>query len=100
MIAGEWLALADALAHGEYLAATILFKCERCRSPYFYIISLREEHDIQKEDFFINREYVLKCAECGAIEGDSVITVIPSWMWHPLRESVRKQQNAAEIDWL
>lgn len=85
----EWKAIANALTHQEYagLSFATVAKCERCYSPYLFIISFIEESPKNHhEDIIIVRRYVYQCMECGAIEADLNVCVIPSWIWHPLRE--------------
>ena len=42
---------------------------------------------IHHEDIILVRRFVYRCMECDAIEADLGITIIPSWIWHQLREN-------------
>lgn len=86
MIEGEWIAMADALAHGNYVSQMLVYRCERCGSPEFAIKKLVENMEMDGEEVVIHRHYIMRCLECGAIEANANVTIVPSWVWHPFRE--------------
>ena len=89
MINGEDLALADALAHGGSFGCGIRTHCERCFSTEFYIKKFEEKARCENLDIIIEREFIFICAECGALEADFNLIVIPSWVWSPKYEYLR-----------
>lgn len=98
-----WKAIANAITHREYagLSFTTIMKCERCYSPHLFIISfVQESPKNYHEDLIIVRRYVYQCMECDAIEADLSITVIPSWIWHPLREKELEEFDGCLIKFM
>ncbi len=91
MIEGQYLALAEALAHGGTLLYELKFHCERCASSFFHVVKFEEKAECKDEDIVIEKTIVLICAQCGAVEGDAVTTIIPSWIYSPKYEHLRKK---------
>ena len=84
------LSLANALAHDILLPylQTVYIGCERCGNPHLLIVDYSED-PAQEElgDIILQTHYFFKCPSCGFEEMDAIITVIPSWQWHPYRNS-------------
>ena len=87
MISRYDLSLANAIAHGEQIGYAISFHCETCKGKHFEILHYESKIENRLEDIIIQRTYYLKCINCGAEEADKVLTIVPSWINHPSRES-------------
>ena len=67
------LSLANALAHGEKCGYRIRFLCENCQADLFEIQNFEEKKGNRHEDVIIERNYYLRCVECGSEEVYKVI---------------------------
>jgi hypothetical protein len=93
MISGEWLAVVDAMAHNERFCQQLVLRCERCKSGCYTINKRDEKYELDGEELIITRGYIMRCLDCGAVEGNVILTVVPSWIYHPMREKVRGELN-------
>lgn len=73
------LALANAIAHGEFMGHTVMFGCENCHYHYFELVDFKQKISNRHEDVIIERQFYLRCARCGSEEGTKVLTIVPSW---------------------
>ena len=71
-----WRDLVNRLAHGIPLPwhVSIIWRCEECGGHLFRVEAWHE----WVEDTAICRGFALKCANCGHIEANMVVTV-PVW---------------------
>ena len=96
----EWKSLANAITHKnvEMVVPRIFIGCERCGCPHMFRISEERAEPINNmEDIILETRYFLKCPECGFEEADQIITVIPSWQWHPIRNKFSVRSNKIGI---
>jgi hypothetical protein len=92
------LSLANAIAHDAlgFYCQRIYIGCERCGNPNMLVADYTQEPpENHMEDIIITARYFLKCPCCGFEEADQIITIIPSWQWHPVRN--RLPQTGAEV---
>ena len=96
MLDGNTLIIAELLAQepdAPYMQH-IGKHCERCKSKNFIIIDFNENIKLYNiDDIVIERQFYLRCYDCGAEEADVDFTIIPSWVYHPMREKLQEERR-------
>lgn len=84
-----WKDLANAVAHGglDIYCREIKICCERCKNSHMLIISHECGEPLNHmQDIILERRFYLMCPVCGCEQAEQNITIIPSWIWHPLHD--------------
>jgi hypothetical protein len=96
-----WKDIANAIAHNglDIYAQRIYIGCERCGCADMLILSHEQDPPVNEmEDIVLTTRYFLKCLNCGFEEMDMIMTIIPSWQWHPIRDMEFKDRKLQPED--